>query len=287
MEKLVNDSCPYCSSKNALFVKVVNSNNLFQCNDCILQFFSPRIFEKEIYEGEKVKGIYETYHQLRKQPTIWLLELISVLKKLNIDLSHKLILEIGAGDALNYEYLRRNFSIQPEQYEILELDAKSVAAAKKRGIITAYTQFFDESFAKNNYEKYDVLVITEVIEHQDDLATFLKNAYAILNKNGLILITTPNRERVFLKIGERTDTPPHHFLRYNRNFFEKNFKDKLIYSGYYFLNHQYIVEYAQLLAVSKLRYQIFWPLFYPLLILKFFISKILNRGEGLVVFLKK
>ncbi len=287
MIKLNNDVCPFCGSSNAHFKKNVHGNLLFECQDCTLQFFSPRKFNKDVYEGEKIQGIYESYHSLRKQPTIWLLELIKTIKNLNFNINDKLILEIGAGDALNYEYLKQNFKISSNNYEILEVDSKSVAAAKKRGITTAYTQFFDESFANQNSDKYDILIITEVIEHQDNLNSFLENAFKILKKDGLIFITTPNRERVFIKIGERTDMPPHHFLRYNKNFFIKNFKNQIQHIGYYFLDHNNLLEYTRLLSKSKFSTRKLWIIFYPLLILKAIFAKLLNYGEGLVVVLKK
>jgi hypothetical protein len=52
-------------------------------------------------------------------------------EKINFNFDNKLILEIGAGDALNFEYLTNQFNIRKENYEILELDYKSVETAKK------------------------------------------------------------------------------------------------------------------------------------------------------------
>lgn len=287
MANLINDSCPFCRSQNAHFVKTVHNSNLFACNDCTIQFFSPRIFDNNVYIGEKVSSIYADYHQLRMRPTMWLLEMISVIKKQQIDLSNKLILEIGAGDALNFEFLKKEFNITPNNYEILELDDKSVTSAKRRGITTAYIQFFDEKFAQANKEKYDILIITEVIEHQDDLKTFLQNAETILKKDGIIIITTPNRNRVFLSIGEKTDTPPHHFLRYNLPFFNKNFLPKIKYAGYYYFDHNNIIDYSKAVSKSKFNSKALWLLFYPIYVLKACLGKLLQRGEGLVVILTK
>lgn len=287
MIKLENDNCPYCRSQNAQYVKTVCGCNLFYCNDCTIQFFSPRIFDSQIYEGEKISGMYADYHKTRIKPSMWLLEMIKVLKKQNIDVQNKLVLEIGAGDALNFEFLRKEFGVKPEKYEILELDAKSVHAAKNRGITTAYTQFFDASFAQQNKEKYDLLIITEVVEHQDDLKTFLENAFTILKPDGKIFISTPNRERVFLSIGKKTDAPPHHFLRYNLNFFIKNFADKLMYKGYYYFNHSNIIDYSKAVSKSKFSSNSFWILFYPIFVLKALLGKLLNKGEGLIVVIKK
>lgn len=281
------DSCPFCRSQNAFFIKNVNNVNLFECTNCTLQFFSPRVFDSQIYEGEKVSSIYADYHNMRMKPTIWLLELINVLKKANFLFKNKLILEIGAGDALNFAYLSKEFGIDANQYEILELDRKSVATAKKRGITKAYTQFFNEEFANEKIEQYDVLIITEVIEHQDDLKTFMENAQKILKPNGKILITTPNRQRVFLFMGERTDAPPHHFLRFTLNFFKQNFSHKISYSGYYYFNHDNLIEFSKAVSQSKFKTKKFWLIFYPLYVLKYFLSKMLKRGEGLVIILNK
>lgn len=281
------DSCPFCRSQKAEYIKNVNQTSLFECLECTLQFFSPRVFDTQIYEGEKVSSIYSDYHNMRTKPTMWLLELINVLKKTNFSFNNKLILEIGAGDALNFAYLSKEFGINANQYEILELDSKSVATAKKRGITKAYTQFFNQEFAKTKIEQYDVLIITEVIEHQDDLKTFLENAKMILKPNGQILITTPNRKRVFLFMGERTDAPPHHFIRYTLDFFRKNFNSKVNYAGYYYFDHANIIDFSKAVSKSKFKTKSFWLVFYPLYILKAILGKLLSQGEGLVLIVSK
>ena len=282
-----NDSCPFCRSKKAAYIKNVNSYNLYECNDCTIQFFSPRVFDTQVYVGEKVSAIYADYHNMRTRPTIWLLELMKVLKKINFNFDNKLILEIGAGDALNFEYLTNQFNIRKENYEILELDYKSVETAKKRGVVKAYTQFFDATFANEKQSHYDILIITEVVEHQDDLKTFLENAQSILKPNGFIIITTPNRERPFIFMGEKTDAPPHHFLRYNLDFFKKNFQNKIHYAGYYYFNHDNIIQFSKAVSLSKFKSKSFWLLFYPLYLVKDIAGKLMNNGEGLVVLLKK
>jgi SAM-dependent methyltransferase len=287
MKLASTDSCPFCRSQKAIYIKNVNNVNLFECTECSLQFFSPRVFDTQIYEGEKVSSIYSDYHNMRTKPTMWLIELIKVLKKTNFSFKHKLILEIGAGDALNFSYLSKEFGIDANQYEILELDSKSVATAKKRGITKAYNQLFNEEFANKKIEQYDVLIITEVIEHQDDLKTFLENAKKVLKLNGQILITTPNRLRVFLFMGERTDAPPHHFIRYTLDFFYKNFNNTVNYAGYYYFNHATIIDYSKAVSKSKFKTKALWLVFYPLYVLKAILGKLLSQGEGLVVILNK
>ena len=53
------------------------------------------------------------------------------------------------------------------------------------------TSSFIEQFPKN---KFDIIVSTEVLEHIEDKNSFFKEAYELLNPNGIIIITTPRLE---------------------------------------------------------------------------------------------
>ena len=56
----------------------------------------------------------------------------------------------------------------------------------------------------------------------------METSFKFLNKNDLLVITVPNKDRFFMKQQEiRSDVPSHHFLKFIKNFFIKNFKKQL------------------------------------------------------------
>ena len=138
MIKEKKSKCPYCDSKNTEKISCVDSplNNkrydLYLCNSCKIQFYTPLKFEN-IYENEKDKT-YSSFHKGRENFPGWTIEIKNTMKNLKIDFKGKKILDIGAGDCINYKMLKENFSIEPQQYYAVELDKKSVETGKRRGV---------------------------------------------------------------------------------------------------------------------------------------------------------
>jgi 2-polyprenyl-3-methyl-5-hydroxy-6-metoxy-1,4-benzoquinol methylase len=49
-------------------------------------------------------------------------------------------------------------------------------------------------FPENVNHKYDAIVVNEIIEHVADYEVFITGCFELLNGNGLLLLTTPNRK---------------------------------------------------------------------------------------------
>jgi len=95
----------------------------------------------------------------------------------------------------------------------LDLDKTAVNIAKRRGLNVEYGIIDEE---KTNY---DVISAFELIEHIDNLELLFNQIKKHLNKNGILIGTTPNNKRWSVKIGMREsfDYPPNHV-----NYFDKN-----------------------------------------------------------------
>jgi 2-polyprenyl-3-methyl-5-hydroxy-6-metoxy-1,4-benzoquinol methylase len=82
---------------------------------------------------------------------------------------------------------------------------------------------------------FDAVVALEVLEHLPNPRTFLERAAALLKPEGTLLLTMPNRYRVFAvlkralgKPHSSTDYPPHHLTRWSagalRKLLQKSFE---------------------------------------------------------------
>ncbi len=282
--------CPYCNSQNLKLKRAIISKinkkkyELFLCTNCKIEFFTPLVFE-DVYQTEITKG-YSEFHKGRVETPIWTKNLIEILIKKKINLNEKNILEIGPGDGINFLALKKVFSkINSENYSIVELDKKSIEVCKKRGINKVYDFLFDSKNSNKIKEKFDVIIATEVFEHQTNPKEFMEVIFSKLKKDGIVIFTVPNKERFFLKQKESPeDIPPHHFLRFNKLFFRKNFK-KIIYCGEYSYEFKNLIKSSKSISYAYFKSYKLWFFFLPISFLLRSLDKI--RGEGLIVIFRK
>jgi len=284
--------CPFCESEDLKFKRNIISplNNKeydhWLCKSCYLEFFTPLIFEKEIYIDE-IDSSYKEFHKGGRGIPDWTLEVIKVLKnRFKVkDLSNKKILEIGAGDCINFVAFKKEFNISKENYYAIELDNKSVEICKKRGVINIINEFFDEKILDKIKEKFDIILCLEVLEHQIKPKEFLDTCFKLLKEDGILIITVPNRDRFLIKFRELPgDIPPHHFLRFNKKFFIKNFKSRLVYISRY-NPKKYFYESCQVVSKILFKNENLWFLSIPAVVF----LRIMDRiyPENLLVILKK
>jgi SAM-dependent methyltransferase len=95
---------------------------------------------------------------------------------------------------------------------------------------------------------FDALVALEVLEHLPDPRAFLDRAAALLKRNGTLLLTMPNRHRIFAvlkralgKAHSSTDYPPHHLTRWSagalRRVLNHRYRDVSVGSLPYYFAH--------------------------------------------------
>ena len=276
--------CPFCKSNNTREIKRIKSwmNNkiytLWFCKSCLLEFFTPLKFENVTH----ICPDYEEFHKGRKSVPEWTKEVIKFLKKHNIELKNKKILEIGAGDCVNFIALK-NSGLKNKNYYAVEIDEKAIKICKKRGINNIFHKFFNKKFKTDI--KFDIILCLEVLEHQTKPKEFLKKCFSLLKKDGLLIISVPNKDRFLLKERERGDIPPHHFLRFNKSFFRKNFREKIMYIKTFRFKNKSILLTSKRISLKIIKTSSLWFLFIPLSL----IIKILDsiNGEGLIVVLRK
>lgn len=188
------------------------------CQYCDLQYVQehtlhPRIYE-HVYQSTPNLPGYTRYAYFQstvmektaplewlsqQEPAYWFIrnELGSIGKSATI-------LEIGSG--LGY----LTFAIRKAGYDIVGIDISEQAVENARA------QFGDLYACKNLFTlsaepaRYDLVILTEVIEHVSDPVSFLNAAALLLKPGGRILMTTPNKSIAASEACWQTENPPVH-----------------------------------------------------------------------------
>ena len=101
------------------------------------------------------------------------------------------ILDIGCGGGLISEPMARLGA------DVTGIDAseKNIKVAKlhskKNGLQIKYINTSPENL--NDFEKFDIILNLEIVEHVDNVDLFIKSCYKLLKKNGIMFTATLNR----------------------------------------------------------------------------------------------
>lgn len=214
-KKITWDSCYLCGNKS--LANVYDVKKIVKCNKCKFVFFSQVPSDADL---NKVYSKYTRKEYITEQSKLKIRSEFSyILKNYTIDS----VLDIACGECYMLEILR---DLQPS----LSLYGTEHESARdnlgKKNI-----NFLEGGFYPQTNEKFDLIIFTEAIEHINDINDFLKNAHRLLNKNGLIYLTTPNFnsiERFFMQSNWGMVMPPEH-LSY---FSAKTFNMSLVKNGF-------------------------------------------------------
>jgi SAM-dependent methyltransferase len=130
---------------------------------------------------------------------------ITVLKQMVKDKKKARILEIGCGMG----YL--TYSLIKDGYNATGLDISQNAvdnAIQNFGEYYICADIFKYAEEHRNY--YDIVIMTEVIEDVDSPLEFLQAVKQVVNRGGVIIVTTPNKTVYPDNIIWNTDLPPVH-----------------------------------------------------------------------------
>jgi len=258
-------NCPICGiSKNPNnflknYISPYNKQEykLYECSNCLLQWWEPLKIIPEFYESEGCElyiRLHEEIHSpLRSNHLLFFEKFPNYTKEK--------LLDIGCG---NGSFLK---AAKESGFEVwgVDLDSKSVEMAKKTvNEDTIFSISFEDfyNFAKKNKLVFNVITFFEVLEHQDNPRKFLEMVKDLLSEGGWIAGSVPNRERLFADIDWkyfRIDYPPHHFLRFSSKALKKilermGFKKILIVkTKFSFMELPYFIEKKYLGDFEKMK----------------------------------
>ena len=237
--------------------------NIYCCDSCNTAFSLPRVSSNNVYEliyknAQRVKG-YSKYQHYQEQvskeknplnyltdaePSYW--STVHAIQNILRVGKNARILEIGSG--LGYF----TYSLKKAGYNIQGLDISQEAvnnANMKFGNYYICGDLFD--FAKQNIECYDLVIMTEVIEHLNNPKEFIISINKLLKSNGAYIFTTPNKSFFPNAISWYTDTPPVHcwwFSEKSVEYIADLLNMKLIFVDFniYYKNHPFINKIVNL-----------------------------------------
>jgi len=107
------------------------------------------------------------------------------------------VLDVGGGEGhlldLFLKKLKEDFNNGPyinSEFHMVDISKRQVEMAKEKGY-NAIIYDISKGFPYDD-ESFDIIFVSEVIEHIFDTTTFLKECNRILKKDGIMVLTTPN-----------------------------------------------------------------------------------------------
>ena len=186
----MDNICKVCSSNH--YKKIGDIKNIwkeykdvYQCDKCSLYFIDSPTDEEinSLYKNEYHNNIKNKLFEIAKSKMRYARSLSQFnFIKQTIDLKNKDICEIGAFDGLLLSLFKKNNN-NVFGYELND-DAR-VYAKKK------YNIYLKENFLESK-NKYDIIILSHVIEHFREPKEILIKIKSMLKENGFIYIEVPN-----------------------------------------------------------------------------------------------
>lgn len=192
------EKCPLCHGeetkkhkKNVSSVYSDRPYDLFRCGSCGFVFTFPEPDKETLNDIYKNKYSYDVHLLIRKEKEYRAKKFAGFAKK-----------EKGAGKVLEigtmYGFLIE--SLQKSGFECtgLEIDKDAVIHCREKGLDVRKETL--EIFLEKNREKYNLIVMSHVLEHIADPKAYLKKMESLLNENGKIMLIVPNASSFLAKI---------------------------------------------------------------------------------------
>lgn len=184
------NTCKVCSSNHYKKIGEIKNiwkeyKDVYQCDECSLYFIDSPTDEEinSLYKNEYHNNIKNKLFEIAKSKMRYARSLSQFnFIKQTIDLENKDICEIGAFDGLLLSLFKKNNN-NVFGYELND-DAR-VYAKKK------YDIDLKENFLESK-SKYDIIILSHVIEHFREPKEILIKIKSMLKENGFIYIEVPN-----------------------------------------------------------------------------------------------
>lgn len=205
-----------------------NGFDVIECEVCEFKHIIPiptkqelkNIYRDEYYTREKPFYLKRTYEDLEWWNLIYADRYDTFEKNLPSD--RRSILDIGTGPGFFLLYGKKR------GWNVLGIEPSKQAAEHAKSLgIKIIEEFMDRSLA-NKLNKFDVIHMSEVLEHVPDPTEMIKITHDLLKPGGLLCVSAPNDYSPFQKVLREICaykpwwvTPPFHINYFNFDSLEK------------------------------------------------------------------
>ena len=173
--------------------------NVYFCKSCLYCFQYPLPSEKQI--NKFYKDEQSEYISLVKNPILGAEKekekinfIINCVKK-NFKKNKLNIVEVGGFDGYIVREVSKKFNAKSF---LIEPNKTGANIASKENIIVK-NSYLEKNSIQNMQGLFDVVICKHVIEHVKYLDAFVRNLKKLLNKNGILIIETPDLNMIFKK----------------------------------------------------------------------------------------
>lgn len=212
--------CPVCKSEENSLKVIKDGYRVFQCSSCTHLFVHPVPSYENLrslyssdrgYHKDKYESIFDGNH---KYPDS-MLDNLRVISKF---VPAGKILDVGCSNG-EFLYLakERGYHVQG-----VELNPMTASAAMRNGIPVHNGVLQDCHFEDGSF---DVIYLSHVMEHIDDIDIFVREVVRIIRPGGLLAVGTPNHDAFFprstfilhrvFRIPWSHPTPPEHLHQFS------------------------------------------------------------------------
>ena len=204
--------------------------NIYYCSYCNTSFIWPHVVDNKIYDyiysqtdsvpGYNRYALYASEIKSKKNALDYLADkeaMYFAVKEILSQTNDKTIKILEVGSGLGY----LTYAITQEGYDITGIDISNNA------VKSAESKFGNHFICQDVYEyaldmagKFDIVILTEVIEHVPDPDSFCNTLISLLKPQGKLIITTPNKSAHSQQEYWYTELPPVHLTWFS----EKSFK---------------------------------------------------------------
>jgi 2-polyprenyl-3-methyl-5-hydroxy-6-metoxy-1,4-benzoquinol methylase len=177
----------------------IRSTFLVQCNVCGLQYFLPQVPGDERFYAELTKSVSSYYNESK-----W--DFTAVLDILQ--LKGRSVLDVACGSGYFVALAAEKGAI------VRGIDTNPEAVAKAEKLGRPVFKISIEDFASIYPEEFDVVTAFQIVEHIPNFNGLIGSAVRCVKPGGILVVTVPNRLRIFQDHFEPLDHPPHHLSRW-------------------------------------------------------------------------
>lgn len=211
-------SCMICSSKDYKVILKASYFKVLECTKCKLAFTfpAPKLpdYANMDFHSKNKECDEEHLINIIELPYDWQNLLNSQVKVINENYpTSASLLEIGCGEGILLTLLKEHGY---NRISGIEPSYSASKRASKRGI-KVINAFFDDTAFK---EKYDLIILSHVLEHIPDPMNFLDKVASILTETGGILLTQTNYKGLipsFMKDKWYAWVPDQHYWHFTPN----------------------------------------------------------------------